>query len=186
MKRLHWILSAAMTLSASVALQAQQSLEEVVQEAGVQWAFGRWKGQTENGDTIIQQVRWDLDKHIVAHRGQIGDQIKFMGITGVNPETGDATYTGFDNRGGTSKGTWTMEGGDLVLRIEGVSPDGNTWKGAVVFAQAGDKKLEMRMHSLDQWGDLEYPARFSITLTKMKAPARRPQGARARVKSQKK
>jgi len=125
----------------------------------------------------------DLDKHVVIIRGQVGDKIKFMGITRLDPEIAEATYTGFDNRGGTSKGTWDMEGGDLVLRIEGVSPDGNTWRGAVVFAQAGDKKLEMRMHSLDQWGDLEYPARFSITLTN---PARRPQGARARVKSQKK
>jgi len=149
----------------------QTSLEQMVKEGEASWVLGTWKGTTENGTEITLQTRWDLKRQIIVLRGTVGEY-QFLGITSVNPLSGQVEYTGFDSRGGRSKGSWDSDGQNLILTVEGTSPDGETHKVAFVFVKKERNKMDVELHEVDQWGYPVYPARGKITLTKQKRTPR--------------
>lgn len=149
----------------------QTALEQMVKDGEAGWVFGTWKGTTENGTEITQQIRWGLKKQVIVLRGTVGE-FQFLGITSVNPLSGSVEYTGFDSRGGRSKGTWDSDGQNLILTLEATSPEGETHKVAFVFVKKGADKMDVEVHEVDQWGYPVYPAKGKVTLTKQKAPSR--------------
>ena len=137
---------------ASFSAYAQGSLESLVSEAKAEWMFGQWQAQSENGDPVSLNVSWDLDKHVVILHVKAGD-MESKGYT-------------FDNRGSVGKGSWNMENGDLVLRVESESPGRGPWKAAFVFTGSASTGLQVRMHTVESSGDLATPARMTFKFKK--------------------
>ncbi|RME94946.1 MAG: hypothetical protein D6766_04545 [Verrucomicrobia bacterium] len=156
---------AAALCGLAVSLNAQPTLADLVAEAQADWMVGTWVGYADDGTQVTQTFSWDLDKQVIVMRGSAGD-MSWMGVTSIDPTTGEPRYVGWDNRGTHSTGTWADEGGDVALRLESKQPDGQTRKMAVVFGRASGGRLEIRFHGVDQWGYIDYPARFSIQLKK--------------------
>ncbi len=151
--------------SALVATHAQQSLVQLVNEAQAHWMMGTWEGTTDDGATLTHSFAWDLDRQVVVMRGKAGD-MAYMGVTAIDPATGEPTYTGFDNRGAVSKGAWSEEAGDVALTLDSHSPTQGKRKMAVVFGRGSAGTLELRLHGVDDWGYLRYPAGAVVKMKK--------------------
>lgn len=156
----------ALALAGSfLAAHAQSSLVDLVNEAQAEWMMGTWEGTTDNGDALTHSFAWDLDKKVIVMKGKASD-MAYLGVTAIDPDTGEPKYTGYDNRGAVSKGTWGEESGDVALTIESNSPTDGKRKFAVVFGKAAGGGLELRMHGVDQWGYLQYPAWGTVKMSK--------------------
>ncbi len=151
----------------SCSAYAQGSLEKLVSDASAEWMFGQWGAQTENGDTVSLNVSWDLDKHVVVLHVKAGD-MEAKAYTVLEPKAELPKYYSFDNRGSVGKGSWNMEGGELVLRVETDTAERGTRKAAFVFTGSAGTGLQVRMHDVDSSGDLATPARFTLKFKKQK------------------
>lgn len=144
---------------------AQTTLADLVSEAQAEWMFGSWEGTTGDGTTLTHSFAWDLDKKVVVMRGKAGGT-SYLGVASMDPVTGEPKYVGFDSEGSQSTGTWADESGAVALRLETTGADGTKRKWAVVFGRASGGDLEIRLHQVDQWGYLDYPAAMTVTLKK--------------------
>ena len=151
----------------SFSAHAQRSLENLVSEANAEWMFGNWQAQSENGDDVTLNVSWDLDKHVVMLHVKTTD-MESKGYTVVEPKAELPKYYSFDNRGSVGKGSWNMESGDLVLRVESEIPDRGPWKAAFVFTGSASTGLQVRMHTVESSGDLATPARMTFKFKRQK------------------
>jgi len=151
----------------SFSAQAQRSLASLVSDAEAEWMFGKWQAQTENGDAVTLDVSWDLEKHVVLLHVKVGD-MESKGYTVMEPKAELPKYYSFDNKGSVGKGSWNMENGDLVLRVESESPERGPWKSGFVFTGNASTGLQVRMHNVDSSGDLATPARVTFKFKKEK------------------
>jgi hypothetical protein len=147
--------------------QAQRSLESLVSEANAEWMFGNWQAQTDSGDTVTLNIVWDLEKHVVVLHVKTSD-MESKGYTVIEPRVDLPKYYSFDNRGSVGKGSWNVEGGDLVLRVESETAERGARKAAFVFTGSSGTGLQVRMHSVDSSGDLATPARMTLKFKKQK------------------
>lgn len=136
----------------SLALQAQQSLSELVKEARADWMFGRWEAETDSGDKVQLNVSWDLEKNVAILHVKTGE-MEHKGYTYIEPGSSEAKWISFDNRGSVGKGTWGMESEELVLRTE-TQTDRGARKVAFVFTGSASEGLQIRMHGIESSGDL--------------------------------
>jgi hypothetical protein len=155
-----------LTAAAWLGAQAQQSLAELVSEAKADWMLGRWEAQTDNGATITLNFSWDLDKKVVVLHGKLPD-MEFKGYSALEPGAMQVNYTGFDNRGVVTKGSWGLENDELVLRAESRSAE-RTWKMGVVFTGKDGQELVLRLHGVGDSGELVSPARTTLKFKKQK------------------
>lgn len=146
---------------------AQQSLQDLVSQARAEWMFGQWQGESENGDQVDLTVSWDLDKHVVLLHVKAGE-MESKGYSAKDPKGDEVKYVSFDNRGSVGKGSWNMESDELVLRTESQSAERGPWKVAFVFTGSASEGLKIRMHTIDQYGDMASPARATFTFKKKK------------------
>ena len=159
-------LTLALVFAGSVlTASAQQSLVDLVSEAQAEWLLGTWEGTMDDGSAVTHSFAWELDKKVIVMKGKLGE-MAYLGVTAMDPGTNEPKYSGYDSRGGVSNGSWTEESGDVALTMESTNPTEGTRKFAVVFGKASGGKLEFRMHGIDDWGSLNYPAWGTIELKK--------------------
>ncbi len=151
----------------SFSAHAQRSLESLVTEAGAEWMFGQWQASSDNGDSVTLNVSWDLDKHVAILHVKSTD-MESKGYTVKDPKSEEIKYLSFDNRGSVGKGSWAMESGELVLRVESESADRGPWKAGFIFSGSASEGLKVSMHNVDSSGDLEKPARRTFKFKKQK------------------
>jgi hypothetical protein len=163
MKKQYFILVFAVTFLGQI-LHAQQSLSDLVQEANAGWMIGSWKATTDDGGTFSMTFSWDLDKHVIVLHGK-GDDLEFKGYSALQPGTDQVSYFGFDNRGVVSQGKWSMENDELTLRVESQTDEG-VRKMAAVFVSGSGGGLVVRLHRLDDSGDLISPEQQLLRFTK--------------------
>jgi hypothetical protein len=156
-----------LTLAPWVSAQAQTSLEDMVNQGDAAWMLGKWEGPTDDGTTVTLIFSWDLNKNVVVLHGKVGDAMEFKGYSALEPGSGEVKYTGYDNRGAVSRGAWSLEAGDLTLRLESKTAEGSR-KMAAVFTGSLSQGLEVRLHGVSDSGDLVSPARTSLKLKKQK------------------
>ena len=149
----------------SLSACAQGSLESFVSEAKADWMFAKWQAETDNGDKVTLNVSWDLEKHVVVLHVKAGD-MESKGYTILEPKAELPKYYNFDNRGTVGKGSWNMENGDLVLRVESEIPDRDPQKTAFVFTGTSSTGLQVSMHNVESSGDLATPARMTLKFKK--------------------
>jgi hypothetical protein len=158
-------LATVLAFGLSLAARAQPSLAGLVDEANYGWVFGQWKATTDSGSPITLKVSWDLDRKVAVLHITTED-MESKGYTVLAPGAENPTYFAADNRGSVSRGEWNYEGGDLVLRLETSRPDDSPMKWAAVFTGSPSAGLEVRMHGVESWGGLSYPARWSMKFKK--------------------
>lgn len=144
---------------------AQMTLPDMVREAKADWMFGRWETTTESGQTVSLNVSWELEKHAVVFQVK-SPEMEAKAYSVKDPSIDEVKYFAFDNRGTITKGTWALEGDELVLRVEAQIPDRGTEKAAIVFGGTASEGLKVRMHGLDSSGDMVTPPRFSLKMKK--------------------
>ena len=162
-----YVAAGLFTCLLSFSASAQRSLESLVADANADWMFGTWQAETDNGDTVTLKVSWDLDKHVVVLNVKTPD-MEAKGYTVIEPKEEQPKYYGFDNHGVVSKGSWNVENGDLVLRLNSEIPDRAAEKAGFVFTGSASTGLQVRMHSVDSSGDLATPPRVTLKFKQQK------------------
>ena len=143
---------------------AQGSLESLVSQANADWMFTKWQAETDGGDKVTLNISWDLEKHVVVLHVKVGDT-ESKGYTVLEPNAEMPKYYSFDNKGSVGKGSWNMENGDLVLRVESETDRGPR-KTAFVFTGTSSTGLKVSMHNVESSGDLATPARMTLKFKK--------------------
>lgn len=133
---------------------AQTSLKSLVAENSVEWVFGSWKGEGDNGETGTLDMSWDLDKHLIVLHVKIGD-MESKGFTVLEPNQERPSYYSVDNRGSVAKGSWDKENDEMILRVTANSAERGPRKMAFVFSGSPEKGLQVRVHAIDSDGNLE-------------------------------
>ena len=149
----------------SLSTYAQSSLASMVSQESMEWMFGQWQAQSENGETVTLNVQWDLDKHVAVLHVKAGE-MESKGYTILEPDSEYPKYYAFDNRGGVSKGSWDLENGELVLRTESQRSDRGPFKTGFIFSGSASIGLKVSMHTIDSYGGLVSPARVSFNFKK--------------------
>jgi hypothetical protein len=158
-------LACLVAFSLTCAARAQTSLAGLVEGANYNWVFGEWKASTDTGDSITLKISWDLNRKMVLLH-VVAPDMESKGYTALLPGSENPTYFGVDNRGAVSRGNWDQDGGDLVLRLDIARPNDSPLKSAVVFSGSPSSGLEVRMHGLESWGGLRYPAEWRLRFKK--------------------
>lgn len=161
-----YIVIGLLTCAAWVSAQAQATLEDMVSQGNAGWMMGKWETQSDDGNTVMLDFAWDLDKKVIVLHGKIGE-MEFKGYSAIEPGGTEVKYVGFDNRGTVTKGAWGMEAEELTLRLESKSAE-RTAKMAAVFTGSASEGLQVRLHSVNDAGALATPARTTLKLKKAK------------------
>ena len=139
---------------------AQQSLQDLAQEYGINWLAGRWTATTDDGTEIILSYRWALDGHAVIMDFQMGEYASH-GMIYYVPDDEKATAISLDNRGGRAKGTWEVQGDKLVSKSERIDAEGNVRKSAAVYSKVDDKTIKIALYGLNEYDELDDEPRFT-------------------------
>lgn len=150
---------------ASLGIQAQQSLADLVSDARADWMFTKWEAQDDQGRTVGIEVSWDLDKKVAVLHVKMG-AYEIKGYTYRDPDVLEPKYFGFDSQGTVYRGNWGLDGDDLVLRLESKKLDGSTEKVAAAFTGSPADGLTVRIHGIESWGGLVQPARSTTKFKK--------------------
>ncbi len=146
------VLSAVIVLLAVCAVPAvaQQKLGDFVTDGGYDWVLGRWAAATDEGKVELE-YKWGLDKHIVLVEVKMGDY-RQRGIVMLDPDRGEVIGVAADNKGGTWKGDWTEEYGDLVYRLQQTGSNGQVNKMQVVHAKVDSDTVTIGVYGADSSG----------------------------------
>lgn len=146
-------------------MQSQaQSLEEMAKDAKIEWMIGKWQAESDNG-AVTLHFAWELVKKAVMLHVKTPD-MESKGYTVKDPGGEDLLYFAIDNHGAITKGKWSAENDELVLRMESKTGDG-TRKMAVVFSGSESKGLKVKLYGLNG-AELDSTPRMELSFKKQK------------------
>ena len=157
------VLAAMLIPVVGVQAQEEQKLGDIVSEFGFDGLIGKWEASTDEGQKIIIQYRWALDKNLVLVNYQMGEYA-YQGMIFFKPLEEEVVQIGADNRGGHSKGTWAPDGDKAVAKAEFTDAKGEIRKMAITHTMVDKKTLKTEMFGIEDdgtladtpWGTLEY------------------------------
>jgi hypothetical protein len=157
------VVSVALLAVGGPMASAQQKLGDMVAESGYEWMAGRWVASTDQGQEIVYEQKWILDRHAGLVDLKMGD-FKYAGLIMLKPGSDEVVQLGADNKGGTWKGTWTEDYAGAVQRMEHTDPYGEVNKAEVVHSKVDADTMTVAMYGLDDsgsrnaesWGKLTY------------------------------
>jgi len=147
------LLVVAVLIICSGSAMAQQSLRDLAQEYGTNWLAGRWTATTDDGTEILLSYRWVCDGHAVVMDLKMGEYLSH-GMIYYVPDDEKATAISVDNRGGSSKGTWEVQGDKLVAKSEHTNADGEVRKSAAVYSKVDNKTIKIALYGLNDYNEL--------------------------------
>jgi len=145
------LLAVGLVISTSSAA-AQEKLGDLVQETGFNWMIGRWTATTDDGQEIEMLYRWGLDRYLATYDFKMGEYA-YRGMIFYVPTEQKVVEVGVDNRGGTSKATWDIEGEKAVSKGERIQADGETVRMAIITSKVNNKTMKMELYGTDSSGE---------------------------------
>ena len=127
---------------AAAATQAQSSLGEMVEQEGLDWIIGSWIGEDQNGGAVTLSYKWELNKHAVTSHVKT-EWVESKGMSAMCQQTGEPRYFAVDTNGSTSTGTWGVQAGNPVLRVEYYRSNGESGKGAYLHKKVDADTMEV-------------------------------------------
>ena len=135
----------------SSAASAQQKLGDLVAEAGFDWMIGQWKATTNDGQEIEVSFKWSLNRHLATIDSKMGEYA-YHGMIFYDLAEQKVVEIGVDNRGGTNKGTWEIEGETAVSKGDRRQTDGQTMTTMNLHSKVDDKTMKLAVYSVDSSG----------------------------------
>ncbi len=131
---------------------AQEKLGDLVEEADFNWMIGKWKATTDDGQEIEMSYRWGLDRYLATYDFKMGE-FAYRGMIFYVPTEQKVVEIGVDNRGGTAKATWDIEGEKAVSKSERIQADGETVRMAIINSKVNNKTMKMMLYGTDSSGE---------------------------------
>jgi len=133
--------------------RAQQTLGDLVEEAGLNWMIGSWVTTTDEGEKIQLIYKWELDKHLVTIQVKMPDY-EYRGMIFYVPAKEQVVQVAVDNRGGSGKGVWEPDGDKAVMKIEHTGTDGETNRMGLVHSKVNAETMKMELYAMESTGEL--------------------------------
>ena len=151
------------------AAAAQEKLGDLVGEAGFNWMIGRWTATTDDGQEIEMTYRWGLDKYMATVDFKMGEYA-YRGMIFYSPSEQKIVEIGIDNRGGTAKGSWDMEGEKAVSKSERNQADGETMRTAMVNSKVNGKTMKVAVYQVESNGEKANEPWATLEFKRQKQP----------------
>jgi hypothetical protein len=116
-------MSVLMVMSVLWSSAAAENLGDMLREAGWNKIIGTWMDADTKGEKITVRYGWKYKDHVIQVTSTMGE-LKSTSLIGRNGKTGEIFQAGANSTGGASLGKWSEEGGDAVLEVGYVSPEG--------------------------------------------------------------
>ncbi|MHC4488898.1 MAG: hypothetical protein ACYS9C_03945 [Planctomycetota bacterium] len=153
----------AETVQDKETVQVKEKLGDLMSETGFDWIVGKWVAQTEEGQKYEIAYKWELNKHAITVQLKRGDYEHHSMIFYLASED-KIVEIGADNKGGTTKGTWEVEGDKAIHKMEHTPADGKTGKIGIIYSKTDVGTMRAEAHMLNDtgelgeepWGVLEY------------------------------
>ena len=152
--------------------RAQQTLGDLVEEAGLNWMVGRWATTTDEGDRIQLIYRWQLDRHLATIQFKTPD-FEYYGMIFYIPAKEEVVQVGADNRGGSGKGLWEPDGDKAVMKIEHTGTDGETNRMGLVHSKVNAETMKMELCAVDSAGELAEEPWATLEFKRQRTKARK-------------
>ena len=135
------------------------------------WFVGEWID--EGGDSLVtNNIRQAADKSHLIREFSVkknGEElIKGMQWIGVDPLTGTLKGWSFDTAGGRSETTWTKNGEEWLVRMTGITSDGDESGATYLFKPLSKDRVELKVMHKVVGGEVEPD---SSTVLVRRAPA---------------
>ena len=153
-----------LSLTFTFTARAQQTLADMVTEANSGWMMGKWQAETDSGGRVTLAFSWELNQKVIVLHVKT-DDLEAKGYSVLEPGASQVSYFGIDDRGAVSRGSWNLEDGELVLRLDIKRSETENIKVALVFTGAATEGLRMRMHGIEG-GSLAQPERLALRFKK--------------------
>ena len=131
---------------------AQEKLGDLVEEAGFNWMIGRWTATTDDGQEIEMTYKWGLDRYLATVDFKMGEYA-YRGMIFYVPNEQKVVEVGVDNRGGTAKGTWDMEGEKAISKSERTQADGETMNSAMLHSKVDAETMKVAVYQIQETGE---------------------------------
>lgn len=165
------VLGAVLAIWAGQA-RAQQTLGDLVEEAGLNWMIGRWVTTTDEGDEIQLIYRWQLDKHLATIQLRTPD-FEYYGMIFYVPAKEEIVQVGADNRGGSGKGLWEPDGDKAIMKIEHTGVYGEIQRMGLAHSRVNAKTMKIEMYAVDSAGELAEEPWATLEFKRQRAKTRK-------------
>lgn len=130
---------------------AQESLGDLVAQGGYDWLIGKWVATTDEGDQLVFEQKWTLDRHAIVVDFKMRD-FRLAGMIIFVPSREEVIQVGADNQGGTWEGTWRDEYGSAVHAMEHTRADGEIQKAEIVHTKVDADTMKAAMYGIESTG----------------------------------
>lgn len=149
----------------AVVISAEERLNDLA------WFVGEWLD--EGRDSLVSNnVRLAADKSHLIREFSVkkdGEElVKGMQWIGVDPLTGTLKGWSFDSAGGRSETTWTKNGAEWLVRMTGITSDGDESGATFLFKPVTKDRIELKVMHKVVGGEVEPD---SSTVLVRRAPA---------------
>jgi len=134
------------------AAAAQEKLGDLVEEADFNWMIGRWTATTDDGQEIEMLYRWGLDRYMATVDFKMGEYA-YRGMIFYMPNEQKVVEIGVDNRGGTAKGSWEMDGEKAISKSERNQADDEIMRVAMVHSKVKAKTMKVEVYQVEANGE---------------------------------
>jgi len=134
------------------AAAAQEKLGDLVEEAGFNWMIGRWTATTDDGQEIEMTYKWGLDRYLATVDFKMGEYA-YRGMIFYVPSEQKVIEIGVDNRGGTAKGTWEIDGEKAISKSERTQADGETMRVAMSNSKVNAETMKVAVYQIQANGE---------------------------------
>ncbi len=140
------------------------SLQEEARECGLDWMIGKWGDEASLGEVVKVAYAWEVGGHAVSMQ-YTSPERQGTGLIVKDTENDSIRMVAVDSEGGLSKGVWTLEGEQPVLRADYRSPEGEKRAVVMVYQKVDEKKVKLRI--FEGGADLTGDPEFEVTLVKL-------------------
>jgi len=162
----------------------QQSLGDLAKGEGFGWIAGRWTATIDDGQTIDLIYKWELDGHLASMDFKMGEYA-YKAMIFYDATESKVVEVGVDSKGGQSKGSWDVEGENLVSTTNKRDNEGKTQKIAIVHTKGRGRTMKVEVYSVDEYGSRAAEPWTTVEF-KRKAPKAGTRAGRSNAKAQNK
>jgi hypothetical protein len=163
---------AVLLLVVGSAAIGQESLKGIVEQEGLSWMIGSWKGTTDNGEDILITHEWAVDGHVITTGLQMGE-VSSQGMIYFDADVEQVKQFSVNNRGQATQGTWESDYGKAVCRTAMKNEYGESTDVGIVYSRVNATTIKIAVYGLE-YGQMADDAWFEMDFHKVTAS---PKGA---------
>ena len=144
---------AAVLVVLAAGARAQQSLGDLVAEGGYNWMMGRWVTTTDEGDKMLLEYKWELNKYLLTVHLK-SPEYEYRGMIFYDAPKDQVVQVGVDAQGGNGKGLWEPMGDKAVLKYTHTGADWSTNRMALAHSKVNADTIKVEVYDMDTSGEV--------------------------------